>query len=363
VELEIFSARRFRNLTELQVPFLAGMNVIYGENAHGKTNLLEGIYILSTLRSFRTKNLFEALQFGSSGALLQGFVRTGGTKHSLSVALEKDSRHAALDGKNADTLHYLGGLNVFLFSYPLLEVIRGGPEDRRRFVDRAIAMSRPSYLPVLLQYHRALKQKNALLTSLQQREAKRTETENGIRAFNQQLLDHGLEIVNHRKNYLVRLQELLREKQRLFFEREIVLGLELSSSFLRTREEVEQKLEENLEREIAIGVSVFGVHRDEIKMTFDGRELRKYGSSGQHRAFLLLLLLAQLELYERLREDRPVLLLDDLDSELDEEKIQAFLREIAGKYQTIISTSRRELFTAASNVRMYRINSGRILEM
>lgn len=95
----------------------------------------------------------------------------------------------------------------------------------------------------------------------------------------------------------------------------------------------------------------------------DGRELRKYGSSGQHRAFLLLLLLAQLELYERLRGDRPVLLLDDLDSEMDQYKIQAFLEEIRNRYQTLISSSRRELFQKNGEIRFFEIASGKLLEM
>ncbi len=108
---------------------------------------------------------------------------------------------------------------------------------------------------------------------------------------------------------------------------------------------------------------LLGVHRDEIRMVLNGKELRKYGSSGQHRAYLLLLLLVQLDLYEQWREDRPVLLLDDLDSELDERKIQAFFHEIKDRYQTLISSSRRDLFQGNGNMRFFGISSGRVLEM
>ena len=117
-----------------------------------------------------------------------------------------------------------------------------------------------------------------------------------------------------------------------------------------------------MERELLRGMCLMGIHRDEIRMTINGRELRKYGSSGQHRAFLLLILLAQLELYERWREDRPVLLLDDLDSELDRRRIQAFLGEIRSRYQTFISSSRRDLFSQSEDFRLFEIVSGRILE-
>lgn len=363
MKLERFTARNFRNLTDLEIRFNAGMNVIYGENAQGKTNLLEAIYVLSTLKSFRTRNLFEALQFGQSIALLNGVVRTEQSSHQLMVALEKSTRIASLDHKKTDTLNYLGGFNVFLFSYPLLEVIRGGPEERRRFIDRSIAVSKPGYLPVLMQYHRALRQKNALLGALQRREIGRTDGCNGVRAFNTQLVDRGLEIVQQRMRYLDLLNDFFKTKRALFFPEDFDLGIEVNSTYLSGREEIQKRLEENLEREIARGVSLLGIHRDEIRMTFNGREIRKYGSSGQHRAFLLLLVLAQLELYERMREDQPVLLLDDLDSELDENRIRSFLDEVQGRYQTIISTSRKELFSRDRKVRMYEITAGKLLEM
>ena len=129
----------------------------------------------------------------------------------------------------------------------------------------------------------------------------------------------------------------------MFFDSGSNLEIELSSNFRASRQELQQKLEEIANREILRGTCILGVHRDEIRMVLDGKELRKYGSSGQHRAYLLLLLLVQLDLYEQWREDRPVLLLDDLDSELDERKIQAFFHEIKDRYQTLISSSRREL--------------------
>jgi DNA replication and repair protein RecF len=363
LELEKFTAHRFRNLRDLEISPDAGMNVIYGENAQGKTNLLEAIYALSTLRSFRTKNLPETVQFGQNDSLLEGRVKVQNGHHLLTLFLDRSSRHAMLDRKKTEALEYLGALNVFLFSYPLLEVVRGGPEERRKFLDRSISMSRPGYLPVLVNYHRAVRQKTALLALVQRGEINRREGLNSLAAFNQQLLEHGLEVVRYRAAYLDQLQELLREKQQLFFEKELIPGLELSSSFLASREEAERKLSEACDREIARAICMVGVHRDEVRMILGGNELRKYGSSGQHRAFLLLVLLAQLDLYERWRGDRPVLLLDDLDSELDRYKIQSFLQEIQNRYQTWISTSRRELFETQPDHRLFEIRSGALLEM
>lgn len=363
MELEKVSIRKFRNLQEVDLVPGPGMNVIYGENAQGKTNLLEAVYVLSTLRSFRTRNLDEALHFGEAASTVEGNVVSVYGKHQLAVNLERAEKHAFLDHKKVDSFGYLGVLNVFLFSFPLLEVVRGGPEERRRFIDRSIAMSRPVYLPVLMQYHRALKQKTALLAMLQKGEPGKREGLQSLQAFNQQLLEHGLEVVQYRTIYLNQLQELLRKKQHLFFDSGLTLSLELSSSFQAGKRELQQKLDEIASREIIRGTCLIGVHRDEIRMMLDGKELRKYGSSGQHRAFLLLLLLAQLDLYEQWREDRPVLLLDDLDSELDQQKIRSFFSEIENRYQTLISSSRRELFQGNGNMRFFGINSGRVLEM
>ena len=362
MELQKFTAHRFRNLNEIDLTPGSGMNVIFGENAQGKTNLLEGIFILSTLRSFRTRHLSETLRFGELEGLLQGTVHYGQSKHQLGIALGERERQLMLNRKKVDTLQYIGVFNVFLFSYPLLEVIRGGPEERRKFLDRSISVSKPGYLPVLLQYHRAVKQKNALLQNLQRGEMGRKEAIDEIRSFNEQLLEHGLEIAKQRTIYVTELQELLRSRQEMFFEKDVQLSAGLRSSFLTSEKEVRLNLDRSIEREIGYGSCLIGVHRDELLLTIQDHELRRYGSSGQHRAFLLLLLLAQLELYERWREDRPVLLLDDLDSELDHRRIRAFLDAIKTRYQTFISSSRPELFSGNGDMRRFEIVSGSLLE-
>ena len=363
MELLKFSVQRFRNLTDVEMTPATGMNVIDGENAQGKTNLLEAIYVLSMLRSFRTRQMPEMVQFGEQGFLIQGSIQRGQSRHSLAVALEKGEKAAVLDHKKADALQYLGVFHVFLFSYPLLEVVRGGPEERRRFLDRAIAMSKPGYLQILMQYHRAMKQKNALLIQLQRDQIGKKEGIDEIQSFNQQLLEHGQAVVRERAMYLGALQELLGRKQKLFFEESFELGIELKSAFFSSPQELRKSLEKNMDREIARGTCLIGIHRDEVHMTLNGIELRKYGSSGQHRAYLLLLLLAQIQLYEDWRGDRPVLLLDDLDSELDSRRIQAFLGEIRERYQTFISSSRRELFAGHGTVCLFQIESGKLLEM
>jgi DNA replication and repair protein RecF len=306
LQLDRFNAQRFRNLSEIELALSPGMNVIYGENAQGKTNLLEAVFALSSLRSFRTRQLNETVQFNCDSAFLQGTLHHSRGTHLLTVAIGETGKVVTLDRKKVDPLHYLGVFNVFLFSYPLLEVIRGGPESRRRFLDRSIAMTKPAYLPVLVQYHRVIKQKTALLNSLQRGEMNRKEGTDEVRSFNDQLAQYGLQIVEERTAYLNNLQSLLREKQSLFFDTELRLGIELKSSFLGTRRDIDAALERVLEREIVRGNSLIGIHHDEMQLTIGGKELRKYGSSGQHRAFLLLLVLSQLTLYEQLREDRPV---------------------------------------------------------
>lgn len=362
VELQKLDAQNFRNLVELEMVPGAGMNVIFGENAQGKTNLLEAIFVLSTVRSFRTRHLSEALQFGETNSLLQGLAQIGQGKHHFGISIGEQDRHLMLDRKKVDALQYIGTFNVFLFSYPLLEVIRGGPEERRRFLDRSISVSKSGYLQVLMHYHRAMKQKNVLIQKMQRNGMNRKEGVEEIRSFNQQLMQQGLEIVKQRASYVDDLQALLREKQSLFFDSEIRLGATLRSAFLAPEQEVEAALERNIEREIATGSCMLGIHRDELRLTVNDRDLRKFGSSGQHRAFLLLLLLAQLEIYERRRQDRPVLLLDDLDSELDRRRIEAFLEIIRNRYQTFISSSRPELFSTGGEMRSWEIVSGRLLE-
>ncbi len=363
MHLESFAVQKFRNLRVLEMTLIPGMNVVYGENAQGKTNLLEGIYMLSTLRSFRTRQINEAVAFGENSALLHGSLQRGQSRHSLTVSIEGATKTSVLDKKKVDALHYLGTFDVFLFSYPLLEVVRGGPEERRKFLDRAIAISRPAYLASLMHYHRALRQKNVVLGLLQKREMGRKEGTDEVLSFNQQMAEHGIPIAHERSVYLAALQERLNARKHLFFPEDCELGIEWKSNFTGDIAEINSALDKNIDREIARGTALIGIHRDEITLTFDGKELRKYGSSGQHRAYLLLMLLSQLQLYESMKQDRPVLLLDDLDSELDQGKIHSFLSEISGRYQTLVSTSRRELFARGSDVRLFEIQAGELLEM
>jgi DNA replication and repair protein RecF len=363
MELLNFSASGFRNLSEVEMKLSPGMNVVHGENAQGKTNLLEAIFCISTLKSFRTKQLSDALSFGRPEALLQATVCSRLGNHSLLVSFGENKKISMLDHKKADPVHYLGVFNVFLFCFPMLEVVRGGPEERRRFLDRSLAMSKPGYLAGLVNYHRALRQKNSLLVSVQRREVNWKEGMDQIASFNDQLLEHGLPLARDRAEYIERLQALLNGKRELFFRNGKDLSIEYHSTFLEDREQVRKNLDRfTREREVNRGHSVFGIHRDEILLSENGKELRRFGSSGQHRAFLLLLLLAQLELYEAWRQDRPVLLLDDLDSELDEGRIHRFIGEIGNRYQTLISSSREELFGKNPNMRLFEIESGKLLE-
>jgi DNA replication and repair protein RecF len=362
MQLEKFTAHRFRNLCEIDLTPGPAMNVIFGENAQGKTNLLEGIFILSTLRSFRTRHLSETLQFGEPGGLLQGMIQCGQSRHQLGISLGETERQLVVNRKKVDTLQYIGVFNVFLFSYPLLEIIRGGPDERRKFLDRSISVSKPGYLPVLLQFHRALKQKNALLQSLQRGDVGKREAVEELRSFNVQFVQHGLEIARYRSDYVAELQQILQTKKELFFEPDVRLNMGLRSTFLVPEKEIMANLDRSIEREILHGSCLIGIHRDELLITVNDRELRKYGSSGQHRAFLLLLLLAQLELYEKWREDRPVLLLDDLDSELDQKRIRSFLDAVKTRYQTFISSSRPELFSGNGDMQRYEIVAGKLLE-
>src|ERR1044071_6317963 len=341
-------ASGFRNL-EGFAEFGPGLNIFYGDNAQGKTNWLEAVYVLGNTKSFRTSQVRECIAFNHEQCLLRGETLRGSVSKQIQLLLTENSKELFVNGKREAVVRYIGNLDVFAFSLEELEVIRGEPSHRRRFLDKGVVTSSPAYLNTIAEYNHIVKQKNRLLS-----EASKSDNPSSfydqVEAWNEQMAEFGAAIHNARMSYVEQLNNVLDQND----HGRAIFGAERIS--VRYRSQLEgkgdtqdfatlfrERLTLRLAAETASGHSLIGPHRDDLEILADTREVARFGSAGQQRSALLLLDLAQVSIYNRVYEESPVLLIDDIDAELYRGRIEAFISSLEGRAQTFVSTSRRAI--------------------
>ncbi|HJU94202.1 MAG TPA: DNA replication and repair protein RecF [Pyrinomonadaceae bacterium] len=361
--LSAVEAINFRNLSG-RIEWGPRLNIIYGNNGQGKTNWLEAIYVLARTKSFRTQRLQEAIKFGEQLAVIRGTVTTGSDlDRELQVSLQDNSKTIFVNTKRETLARYLTQLQVFSFTATDLEVVRGVPEARRRFLDRGISSLRPAYLKTLSDYSKVIKQKNRVLQLANEGEFSLEKTEDLLAPWNEQLVRLGTVIHRAREDYVAGLNSVL--ERRLFEKRDVttryVSSLEGKGDIGDYESLLRSRIAVRLPAEVSAGYALIGPHRDDLEILLDGREMRAFGSSGQQRSALLLLDLAAISLYNSSANDHPVFIIDDVDAELDEGRIKRLLEYLENRTQTFITTSKRshvEGFFSRANV--YEIEDGKV---
>lgn len=343
-------ALNFRNLSGA-IEFAPGLNLLFGQNAQGKTNWLEAAFLLATTKSFRTTFVREAIRYGSGEAIIRGTIKQKTHTKDLQILITEKSKQTFVNGKREPVVDYLGHLGAIAFTVDDLEVVRGGPDARRRFIDRGLVGIRPSYLGTLSAYNRVLKHRNKLL-----RDAVSSENPLAyapqVEAWNDQFASLGTEIHEARVSYVERLKEAIDAR---FFKAESVAvryrsSLEGKGDSTGYEELFRERLAFHLRNELSTGHTLVGPHRDDMEIRFDEREVSKFASRGQQRSALLVLDIAQIKVYNSVLGYYPVFLIDDIDAELDRSRIEILLDYLEGKTQTIVSTSKRSVAERYSGV-------------
>ena len=362
--LESIEAHNFRNLRG-KIFWGTGFNIIHGSNGQGKTNWLEAIYTLARSKSFRTQHLHESIRFGEQVAVVRGRVAHGAEIHrDLQIALQGSSKLISINGKREPLARYLAQIHIVALTADELDIVRGMPDARRRFLDRGVSSLQPPYVQTLVDYGRVIKQKNHILRDSAEREIEPGETENLIAPWNQQLVGLAAQIHRGRCNYVERLNQVL--ERHIFGREEVSLSYVSSLAGKGDLSDYEalmtERLKLRLPAELAAGHALIGPHRDDLAILFDGREMRAYGSAGQQRSALLLLDLAAISLYNLWHGDYPLFLIDDVDAELDERRIGNLLEYLEGRIQTFITTSKSSyLGRFLSQARVFEIEEGSVI--
>lgn len=340
--LESLEVQDFRNLHGSLSPS-KGLNILVGDNGRGKTNWLEAIHFLSNTRSFKTAKPQEAIQFGKELAIVRARVRQSEEiSHELQVAIQPNSKILSVNGKKVSLNEYLGELHAVVFNSDEVEIVRGHPDSRRRFLDDAIVSLHPPFVQTFTDYSRVIKQKNSLLQTARDADFPIDKVSELLEPWNDQLVALATRIHKGRVRIVERLNEALED--RLFGEETVSIrylsSLEGKGDLDDYQGLISERLKLRVQAETIAGHSLIGPHRDDLEILFDGRDLRKFGSSGQQRSALLILQLANISVFNATRGEYPLFLLDDLDAELDYRRIGQLLEFLHGKTQTFVTTSK-----------------------
>ena len=322
----------FRNYKELSIEFDRKLNIFLGENAQGKTNLLESLFIMGLGKSFKTNNDKEMINFDADFSRAISIVENeDGEETKIEIIYNKEGKIIKVDDVKLNrSIDLLENVYVVVFSPEDLRIVKDGPEHRRRFIDRELCQIKPVYYSDLGNYKKVLKQRNALLKD---NNADKTLFD----VFDETLSDYGVRLVNERKKFIAEIYDICSE-----IHKEVTGGRETLEIKYRTevedKDQFNRKLKENFEQDVLKGYTGFGPHKDYLGISINGKDIRIYGSQGQQRTASLSLKLAEIELIKRETGYSPVLLLDDVFSELDSNR-QKFLIESMKDVQVFVSAT------------------------
>lgn len=362
------SLRHFRNYQHLELSFDKNISVFSGNNAQGKTNLLEAIYICAVGRSHRTSVDAELINWEQDGANIEIHFLRHDVENTASIRFSRQANKVvSLNSQAIKTRDLIGNLTAVLFSPEDLTLVKGAPALRRRFLDIEISQTSRSYYQQLLQYNRALQQRNNLLKKIRERRAGFDQLE----TWDQQLAQGAAVLVAKRKAALKKVAMLASLMHRKITDSQENLLITYYQPYFEDNADSEQdifsaqwyleKLQQAKNVDLARGITTIGPHRDDLVLTVNGVNLRTYGSQGQQRTGVLALKLAELEFIKSESGEYPILLLDDVMSELDSSRRDQLIHFIKDRIQTFITATDEELFHQPKFAAFFRINQGQVL--
>lgn len=354
----------YRNYKELQLKFHPKLNILIGENAQGKTNILEALYLCAIGKSFRTNKDNEMIQILKKNAYIKTKINKVTDKIEIEILLDKESNKKMKVNKLSLNKYgdLLGNLNVVLFSPEDLKIIKAGPSERRRFINNEISQIIPKYYYTLNQYNKVLQQRNKILKDFRGRKL-------DLEVWNEQLVNYGAPLIIYRRNFINRIAILAKLMHRKITEGLENLEIQYDSSIkVRDDEEIKdvkinflKALKESKGIEERRRLTIVGPHRDDLIFKINELDVRDYGSQGQQRTAVLSLKLAELELMKGEVGEYPILLLDDVMSELDIKR-QNYLIKNLKNVQTFITTTMMKPLNLKDNhqYEIFNVSKGKV---
>lgn len=361
--LKTLELHNFRNYADLVVEFGSGINVLLGENAQGKTNLLESIYFLALTRSHRTNSDRDLISWRTKAARVSGSVQKEHTVTPLEINLSSKGKNAKVNHLEQSRLsQYVGQLNVILFAPEDLSIVKGSPAVRRKFIDMEFGQMSSKYLYNSAQYRSVLKQRNQYIKQLQ---FNPKGDQVYLDVLSDQLAAHGAEIISQRIQFLKKLEkwsqevhkEISQGKEKLSFQYVSPISSDQADTTEKIYAALQALFQKQREKELQQGKTLVGPHLDDVRFMVNDKNVSTFGSQGQQRTTALSVKLAEIDLMKEETGEYPVLLLDDVLSELDDSRQTHLLTAIQNKVQTFITT------TSLSGVAQQLINEPHVFNI
>ena len=330
--IESLQLNNYRNYDQLSMVFDKNTNILYGDNAQGKTNILESIYMAATTKSHRGSKDKEIVRLGEEESHIRICIEKSDIKHRIDMHIRKNkTKGVAIDGLPIHrTTELFGLVNVIFFSPEDLSIIKNGPSERRRFLDLELCQLSRLYYKNLASYHKVLNQRNNLLKQI----IYKKNLIDTLDVWNMQLVEYGTKVMKERQNFIEMLNEIVteihynltsgKEKLEIIYDKNVEI------------QDFEKVLDEKIQVDLNYTSTQTGPHRDDILFLINGLDVRKFGSQGQQRTVALSLKIAEIKLVKKIINDHPILLLDDVMSELDSNRRDTLIKEIKD-IQTIIT--------------------------
>jgi DNA replication and repair protein RecF len=354
--------KHYRNYQDLQVEFSPQVNIFYGQNAQGKTNLLESISLLCFGKSFRTKKEAELIEWANASCYLKGQFETDDFPITIELGIAEKEKRTKIDGQIVKNTELFGKIPLITFAPDDLQLIKGGPQFRRDFLDLYLALIEPKYRFIYYNYHKILQQRNRLL-----KEGIRDNQE--LEVWDEQLVEKGSKVIKYRLAFIENVEKFITKAQHeisgtlenlsieyLGFRNSVLNGI--TEEEIISRFKMELNMVKNSERERR--VTLIGPNRDDLRLTIgEGVDLRNFGSQGQQRTAALALKLGMMEKIKESRGQYPILLLDDVMSEFDDQRKKQLLTVLVNSSQTFMtSTSKRDFPIGDQNTLFFKVTGG-----
>lgn len=351
----------FRNYDHLNLEFSDGLNVIYGDNGSGKSNLVEAIYLLALTKSFRITNDKNLIKKGESTTVVEGKLVKEDDYEKHKVTIASDGKKVEIDENKINRISdYVTKMQVVVFTPSDVGLINASPADRRRILNIEISQIFKEYLILLSNYNKILKQRNAYLKQLY---LYGNASREYLDILTKKLIEYGKKIYKYRYEFIENINDSITDIYGQIFESG-ELKVKYISNFSKTEREIYDSFKKIYSREMTMGKTLIGIHHDDFQFILDGNKLKEWGSQGQMKNAIIAFKISEIKIMKQILKEFPILILDDLFSELDKKKIANILNILDDEVQTFITTT--DLKSISKNVisksNKYRVQDGKIME-